>query len=540
MEVFDYVIVGGGSAGAALAARLSEDRSVTVLLLEAGGAGRHPWLRIPIGYGKVFHDRRFNWAYMTEPVPGLDGRRMYWPRGKCLGGSSAINAMVWVRGHPSDFDAWGAVAPGWGWRDVAPVFRRMEDWHGPPSPERGVGGPVSVTDVSAAMHPLDLAYIDAAGEAGIPVTDDYNAGDMLGAGIYQITTRNGLRACASRAYLHPAMTRANLHIRTHALATRVLFDGRRALGVAYRHAGGLSSVRARRETVLCGGAINSPQLLQLSGVGPGQVLRQHGIDVLIDAPNVGRNLVDHLCVDLLFAANRPSLNQVLRPFHGKVRAALHYLTTRKGPLSMSLNHAGGFVRLDGEDGPPDLQLYFSPLSYDRAPPGTRPLMHPDPFPAYRLGFSPCKPTSRGHLQIRSPDPLVPPEMHPGYLSTPEDRRMMIKGTRLIRRIAGASALRDVTERELLPGPATQTDDQILANARADSWTVFHQCGTCRMGATAENSVVDPRLRVHGVHGLRVADASIFPSIPSGNTNAAAIMVGEKAADILREDAHNPE
>lgn len=536
MQDFDYVIVGAGSAGAALAARLSEGGTAQVLLLEAGGAGRHPWLRIPIGYGKVFYDARFNWKYSTEPEPALNDRPIYWPRGKALGGSSAINAMVWVRGHPADFDEWGQVAPGWGWADVAPVFRRIEDWQGVPDPVRGRGGPVSVRDVSGAMHPLDHAYLKAAGEAGIPYNPDYNAAQMDGAGFYQINTRGGVRASTAEAYLWPARARRNLVIRTESLATGILFEGRRATGVQYRQGGRLHEVRARREVILCGGAINSPQLLQLSGVGPGEVLKAQGIEVRHELPAVGRNLMDHMSVDLLYASTLPSLNQVLRPFHGKVRAALAYGLARKGPLGMSLNHGGGFVRVSEGDGPPDIQLYFSPLSYNRAPSGTRPLMSPDPFAAFRLGFGTCKPTSRGWLAIRAPWPEAAPEMRPGYLATEEDRRMMVEGFRLVRRIAEAPALRAVIEREMVPGPEAESDAAIMEFVRAEAGTVFHQCGTCRMSRAPENAVVDHRLRVHGLEGLRVADASIFPGIPSGNTNAPAIMVGEKASDIIREDA----
>jgi len=526
---FDYVIVGGGSAGAALAARLSA--WARVLLLEAGGTARHPWVNVPLGYGKVFHDARFNWKYQTEPDPVL-GRPMYWPRGKGLGGSSSINAMVWVRGHAQDFDGWG---PGWQWQDVEPVFRRMEDWQGTPDSARGSGGPVSVVDMTPAMHPLSRAYVTAAGEAGIPANPDYNSGEMTGAGFYQITTHKGRRASTAQAYLRPLRNRESLCIRTGAQATRVLFDGHRATGVEYRHNGQLRRAEARAEVVLCGGAINTPQLLQLSGIGPGALLQKMEIETRLDAPHVGRNLMDHLGVDLMFAARQPSLNQVLRPFHGKLRAALEYALTRKGPLSMSLNQGGGFVRLDGDHGPPDLQLYFSPLTYKGAIDGRRRLMSPDPFPAFRLGFSPCKPTSSGYLQLRTPDPFTPPEMHPGYLSTNADCDMMLEGMRLIRRIAQTPAFQAIAEREMDPGPALQGDAELLEHIKRDCWTVFHQCGTARMGADPAQSVVDHRLRIHGLAGLRVADASIFPTIPSGNTNAPAIMVGEKAADIIRED-----
>lgn len=534
MREFDYVIVGGGSAGCALAARLSEDASVRVLLAEAGPRGRHPWVRIPLGYGKVFYDARFNWKYQTEPEPTLGDRTMYWPRGKVLGGSSGINAMVYVRGHQHDFDEWNM--PGWSWAEVEPLFRRIEDWRGPPNPARGTGGPLTVTDVSDAMHPLSRAYVAAAAQAGIPTNPDYNAGWMEGAGFYQITTRDGWRDSAAEAYLKPVRKRPNLVIETGALVTRILFDGRQAAGVMVQQGRRRYRATARREVILCGGAINSPQLLHLSGIGPGALLQRLGIETVHGNPHVGRNLADHLGVDILYSATRPSLNQVLRPLWGKARAGLQYAFLRKGPLSMSLNEGGGFVRVRDGEGPPDLQLYFSPLSYSRAPAGRRPLMSPDPFPAFRMGFSPCKPTSRGHLEITSPDAGVPPAMQGNYLSTDADCRMMVEGTRLVRRIAQSPALQKVIREELAPGPAMASDADMLENARADGWTVFHQCGTCRMGHDPAQSVVDARLRVHGASGLRVADASIFPTIPSGNTNAPAIMVGEKAADIIREDA----
>lgn len=537
-ENFDYVIVGGGSAGAVLANRLSEDARCRVLLLEAGGSDRSFWIRTPIGYGKIFYDARFNWKYTTEPEPALNGRRIYWPRGKVLGGSSSINAMVYVRGHPQDFEEWAQVAPGWGWSDVAPVFRRMEDWQNGADELRGAGGPLSVSDPTQAIHPLARTYLDAAEEAGIPFNPDYNGARMTGANFYQITTRNGFRESSATAYLHPARGRSNLVVRTGALATKILFDGLRATGVRYRRRGQDVAVSARREVILCGGAINSPQLLQLSGLGPAAQLSGLGIEVVRDMPQVGRNLADHLGMDHVFRATKPSLNQVLGPLLGKLKVGLQYILTRRGPLSTSLNHGGGFLRLDGGSGCPDLQLYFSALSYTKAPEGQRPLMSPDPFPAFRLGFSPCKPTSRGAVMIRSADPAEPPVLRGNYLATEEDRRMMVDGVRLIRRISSTPALRSITAAELLPGPALDDADDaaVLDFVRDEAGTVFHQCGTCRMGADATASVVDARLRVHGIAGLRVADASVFPTVPSGNTNAPAIMLGERASDLIREDA----
>lgn len=532
METFDYVIVGAGSAGAVLANRLSESGARRVLVLEAGGSDNSIWIKIPLGYGKIFHDARVNWKYTTEPVAGLGGRRSYWPRGKVLGGSSSINAMVYVRGHPRDYAEWNAVAPGWGWEDVAPLFHRMEDWDGPACLTRGQGGPLPVHDVTNEVHPLTRIYLEAARQAGIPTNPDYNGPDMEGASVYQITTRGGFRASTAHSYLKPVRRRHNLDIRTRAHVTRVLFEGKRATGVEYRHNGQLKTVQARGEVILSGGAINSPQLLQLSGVGPGQVLQDHGVPILRDAPQVGRNLQDHLGSDNYYVSKMPSLNQALRPLFGKVKAALHYALMRKGPLSLSLNQGGGFVRLSEESQGPDLQLYFSPVSYTRAPVGVRPLMNPDPFKGFLMGFNPCKPTSVGYLKIKSPDPFVAPELHPNYLDTEHDRALMIAGTRLLRRIADTDALRAVIETELLPGADATSDAALADYIESKAWTVFHQCSTCRMGRDPASAVVDPQLRVHGLDGLRVADASVFPSIPTGNTNAPAIMVGEKASDLI--------
>ncbi len=536
MTVYDYVIVGAGSAGCALAARLSECGKYSVVLLEAGEADTHPWLHLPIGYGKVFHDPRFNWRYTAAPEPHLNGTRMYWPRGKGLGGSSSINAMVYVRGHRMDFEEWGKVAPGWSWKDVAPVFKRMEAWDGPPDQIRGTDGPLSVRDMHGQMHPLTLRYLQAADACGYPHNPDYNGSKMTGVSTYQITTRKGLRASASAAYLRPAKGRANLRVQTGAHIRDLVFDEGKVTGVRFVQNGREQTVSAGREVVLCAGAIDTPRILLNSGLGPAGDLQPLGIPVRADLPAVGQNLMDHLGLDLTYQARVPSLNQVLRPFAGKVVVALQYLLSRSGPLSMSLNQGGGFIRVAEGEGPPDTQLYFSPLSYTRAPEGKRPLMRPDPFPAFRLGFNPCKPTSKGYLRLCSPDWTEPPEMIGNYLDTEHDRQLMVESVKVMRRIADAPALRDVIDHEMIPGQGIQTDDEILDHIRRDSWSVFHQCGTCAMGSDPVRSVVDARLRVHGVSGLRVADASIFPTIPSGNTNAPSIMVGEKASDLIREDA----
>ncbi len=533
---YDYIIVGAGSAGSVLANRLSEGGRRTVLILEAGGSDRTFWIRMPIGYGKTFFDPKVNWKYTTEPVPGLGGKQSYWPRGKVLGGSSSINAMVYVRGHPGDYDDWSKDAPGWSWADVAPIFKRMETWSRGADDHRGGDGPLHVQDITGEVHPLCQTFLDSARDIQISINPDYNGASMEGASIYQITTKGGLRASTARCYLRPALKRPNLDLKTQALVTRILLEGRRAIGVAYRQNGVDLVAKARCQVVLCGGAINSPQLLQLSGIGPGALLQGLGIDVVQEAPHVGQNLEDHLGLDNLYRTHVPTLNQILGPWFGKLKVGLQFLLMRSGPLSLSINQAGGFVRSNPELQRPDLQLYFSPVSYTRVPPGKREMMGPDPFPGILLGFNACKPTSRGHLRIRSPDPREAPAIQPNYLSTDEDMDLMLKGVRLLRKLAAAPAFSAVIRDEIKPGTDIILDRDIETFAREHAWTVFHPSCTCRMGDDPKAAVVDARLRVHGISGLRVADASIFPSIPTGNTNAPAIMVGEKAAEMILSDA----
>ena len=532
MGDFDYIIVGGGSSGATLAGRLSSNPSVKVLLLEAGPSDGSLKIKVPLGYGSLFYDQKFNWKYETEPEAELNGRKMYWPRGKVLGGSSAINAMVYVRGHQNDFKDWEKVAPSWSWSNVEPFFKKIEAWKGKSSSARGSSGPVGVSNVERDVHPLTNKYLEAGQELGFPLNGDYNGSHMEGVSVYQTTIANGLRVSSASAYISKRNSGRNLRVITNAHVTKLIFDGRRAIGVCFSQGNRETTVLTHGEVILSAGALNSPHLLYLSGLGPANELQPHGISVLQDMPHVGRHLQDHIGVDFTLAVNRPSLNQKLRPVLGKLLVGLEYLFFKSGPLAMSLNQAGGFVKSDPSLEAPDLQLYFSPLSYSTAPQGKRPLMSPDPYPAVRLGFNPTKPTSEGWISLKSSDPFESPKFVGNYLSTEEDKKVMISGMHLMRKFLKTKAMRDIVEEELSPGSDFNDDKSFMDFARSEGGTVFHQCGTCRMGKDISSSVVDESLKVHGIDGLRVADASIFPRITTGNTNAPSIMVGEKAADII--------
>lgn len=536
---FDYIIVGAGSAGCVLANRLSTDGGNRVLLLEAGGSDARFWITVPIGYGKTFYDRSVNWAYETEAEAGLAGRCSYWPRGKVLGGSSSINAMVYVRGNPSDYDDWSAMGcAGWSWRDVEPYFRKMESWRGVTSDARGTDGPLSVSDTTRDIHPLCAQYLQAAQEAGFVRNPDYNGASMEGVGPYQITVRDGRRASASRAYLRPVMGRKNLTVITDALVEKVLVESKRATAVRYRHGGRILEARATCEVIVSAGAVNTPQVLQLSGIGDAEKLRNLGIAPILDSPQVGQNLQDHLGIDYHYRSNRPTLNSLLRPWWSQMLLGARYLLTRGGPLALSVNQAGGFVRSDAGRARANMQLYFSPLTFDTAPAGTRPVTRVDPYPAFRLGISPCRPRSRGWLSIRTANPTDAPEIRPGYLSVEEDVEEMLSGVRLIRRLATMPGLAGVIAEEMQPGPLVADDDQLREDIHARAWSVFHPCGTCSMGPDPRTAVVDLRLRVHGLQGLRVVDASVFPTVTSGNINGPVIMTAERASDmILADRAH---
>lgn len=532
MDEFDYIIVGGGSAGSILAERLSADGQSSVLLLEAGGSDRSPWVSLPLGYGKLNSDPKCTWQFQTEPDGELNGRSAIWPRGRLLGGSGSINAMVYCRGLPGDFDDWQhAGATGWGWSEVKPVFERLETRVSDLGETQG-DGPIHVQNVSDQIHPLNRHFFAAVREVGLPWSDDFNGQSPEGVGIYEINTRNGKRCSSAKAFLAPARRRPNLTVQTRALASRILFKDKRAVGVELTNG---RTFKARREVILSAGAIGSPQLLQVSGVGPGKLLSGLGIPVIHANENVGGNLQDHLAATYKFEAKEPTLNADLRPLLGKSRAAMKYLLTRRGPLSLSVNQCGGFVRSREDLSQPDQQLYFNPMSYTLEPHRGKNRLVVDPYDGFIISAQPARPTSRGRVDIQNADVSVAPKIQPNSISTEEDRRAVIAGGRLCQKLMATKALSELVKSSVAPHLCNLDDEGLLNDFRARASTVFHPVSTCRMGEHPEHSVVDSRLKVHGVEGLRVVDASAFPNITSGNTNAPTMMLALKGADLILED-----
>jgi choline dehydrogenase len=525
---FDYIVVGAGSAGCVLASRLSEDGRHRVLLLEAGPRDRYPWIHIPIGYAKTMFHPTLNWGFYTEPEPTMNGRKVYWPRGRTLGGSSAINGLICIRGQREDYDAWAAAGnPGWSYADVLPWFRRLEhnvrgasEWH-------GADGPLWASDIEE-RHPLIEAMIAGAGELGIPRNDDFNGATQEGAGYYQLTTRHGRRCSTAVAYLVPARGRPNLRVETNAHATRIVLSDRRATGVTYRQGGVDRTVSANREVILAAGALQSPQLLQLSGIGAPTLLQSLGIEVQHPLEGVGENLQDHLQARVIFRCTQPiTTNDALRTLRGKIRIGLEYLLRRSGPMAVGINQGGIFARAMPNASRPDVQFHFATLSSDMA--GSP--VHT--FPGFTMSVCQLRPTSRGTLRARSTDAFAAPAMQPCYLSTPEDRATLIAGVRLARSLAATRALRPYVESEYRPGPQAQSDDDLLEFAKNTGGTIFHPSGTTRMGPASDPmAVVDAQLRVHGIESLRVVDCGIMPTLVSGNTNVPVVMIAEKAAQLV--------
>ncbi|WP_136661006.1 GMC family oxidoreductase N-terminal domain-containing protein [Nitratireductor sp. XY-223] len=532
---FDFIVVGAGSAGCVLAERLTRDGRNTVLLVEAGGTDRKLRIRVPIGYGFTFMDPSVNWCYGAEPDPELGGRQAYWPRGKVVGGSSSINAMVYIRGLPHDFDDWAeSGATGWDWKNVRPVFERTEKkaWRENGRLRTSGTGPLWVTDEADQAHPVTGRFLDAAREAGWPTTADINGVEREGLGIFHNTTRRGWRCSSADAFLLPALRRGNLNMTSNALVERIVFDGNRAVGISYRQGDRTMEARARREVIVSGGAVNSPKLLQQSGVGPAEQLAAHGIDVQTDLPEVGGGLQDHLAINYYYRSTVPTLNNQLQPWPSRVYAALQYALTRRGMLSLGINQCGGFIRSSPDTPRADIQIYCNPATYSTGD-GTKPQI--DPEPGFLLAFQQCRPTSRGRIDIASSDPADPPAIKPNSLTTNEDRDAVVRGARLLRQLVETPTMKRLIRAPKQPDLAVLSDDGALEDFKARAATVYHPCCTCRMGTSARNSVLDARLRVHGIDRLRVVDASAFPNVTSGNTNAPTIMLAQKGADIILED-----
>jgi len=533
MKEYDFIIVGAGSSGSVLANRLTENGKYTVCLLESGPKDRYPWIHIPIGYGKTMFHKKYNWGFETEPEPELNGRRVYQPRGRVLGGSSSINGLMYVRGQQRDYDEWAELGnPEWSWSLCLPYFRKLEHNDLGAGPTRGVNGPMWATTVPSG-HPLADAFV-AAGEAvGVPKVSDFNSGPQEGVGYYQLSTRKGYRCSTATAYIRPALQRRNLTVESEAHVTRILFTGSRATGVQYRQGGNNQQIKARREVLLCAGAFQSPQLLQLSGIGPSALLQGLGIPVVHALEGVGENLQDHLQNRLMYEVSKPiTTNDLLRSLGGQMKIGLQWVLNKSGPLAVGINMAGMFCRvLPEENKTPDVQFHFATLSADHAAGKVH------PFSGCTYSVCQLRPESRGSVRIKSKSPDEAPAILFNYMSTEKDRRTTIEAVKFARKVASSPPMAPLMKREFRPGHEVRSDDEILDFCRQYGSTIFHPVGTAKMGQRSDPlSVVDQHLRVHGVDGLRVVDCSIMPTLISGNTNIPAVMIAEKASAWILDDA----